>query len=75
MILSNLIGALSGGIMDQITLGFLGTDTTTDQNLSLRIFLASPGGSAWWNVYRAGFPPAFQRFVAEEILSSEPPTA
>jgi hypothetical protein len=75
MFLGGLITALAASITDQMTLGIYGHEFMSDQRFNLRIFLSTPGGSAWWKVYRASYPEAVQRFVDNEILHTEPPAA
>jgi hypothetical protein len=75
MILGSLIGALSSSIIDQMTLGFYEGDSISDQRSNVRRFLSTPGGAAWWSIYGRGFPPRFQRFVADEALAHRPPSA
>jgi hypothetical protein len=75
MILGSLIGALSSSIIDQMTLGFYGGDSISDQRSNVRLFLSTPGGAAWWSIYGGGFPARFQRFVDDEALARRPPAA
>jgi hypothetical protein len=73
MLLSHLIGGLSSSITDKIALNIESGDLLSDHRATLRVLLASPGGSEWWLLYREQYPPAFQRVVAEEGLA--PPAA
>ncbi len=75
MVMGNLIGGLSSSIVDQMTLGFYGSDAAPNQKVQIRQFLASPGGAAWWSLYGGGFPPMFQRFVAETVRPRQPHAA
>ena len=75
MVMGNLIGGLSSSIVDQMTLGFYGSDAAPDQRLQIQQFLSSPGGAAWWGLYGGGFPPMFQRFVAEKVRPRQPHAA
>ena len=43
--------------------------------ISLRAMLRTPGGRRYWESFASHLPPAFQRFVTEEILSDQPPAA
>jgi hypothetical protein len=70
LLLSHMIGALSSSVTDKIALNIESGDLISDHKASLRMLLASPGGSEWWGIYREQFPPAFQRAVAEEGLAS-----
>ena len=73
--MGNLVGGLSSSIIDQMTLGFYGSDAASDQRLNVQRFLSSPGGVAWWSLYGGGFPRMFQRFVAEEVRPRQLPAA
>ena len=75
MVLGNLIGGLSSSIVDQMTLGFYGSDAAPNQRVQIQQFLSSPGGAAWWSLYGAGFAPMFQRFVAEKVRPRQPHAA
>ena len=69
MLLGNLVGSMASSITDQVALDIHGGDLISDHKSSLRMFLSSPGGSEWWNIYHGQFPPAFQRMVIEEKLA------
>ncbi len=75
MVLGDFVGGLSTSIIDQMTLGFYGSDAASDHRSVVQRFLSSPGGAAWWSLYSDDFPPMFQRFVAEEVrpVSHPPP--
>jgi len=75
MILANLMGSISSSTVDQITFGFYRGDLVPDQTSSVRMFLSTPGGAAWWDLYRSTFPPAFQRFVKDEARPNPPAAA
>jgi hypothetical protein len=72
---SSLVGSMSGSVMDQMSLGLYPSDEISDLQFNLKGLLSTPGGGAWWSLYREGFPNKFQQFVVDHGLHRVPPAA
>ncbi len=68
MVLGALVSPMAQHTLEIDALGFDGDRRFADQTVALGNFLLTPGGREWWTRNSAQYPPAFQDFVAAEVL-------
>ena len=75
MLLGEYISGISAGLMDQVLLGDQDAFHASESQENIRVFLQTPGGTAWWEKFRGRYEPRVRSAIDEILSASELPAA